>query len=347
MTKSITLYSNKGGVSKTTTTFNIAVYLSNELKKKVLIIDADPQCNITELFFANQEEYLADTERELPGTSILDVFRPRFYGESPKINVANIILNQSNIYENLYLLRGDIEFSASGEQYFANSIQQAITNNVNEKNTFVAFRRLVDELGQSQNFDYILVDVGPSSGAITRQAFLSCDMFIIPVTLDRFSYIAISVLATLYKDWTDQDEKIYSTFQPFGIDLSPKKPVFIGSINQNFKGYKDKMKGSYEKWYDKISSALKANVINNPDVLKAVRLCDVQSPFIASIKDLGALAPVSQITGKAIFELKQPDSSYATDDGQMYYGAVWDNWVNRMNDYKNEIKKIVSAIDAL
>lgn len=51
MTKALTLYSNKGGVSKTTTTFNIAVYLANDLNKKVLIIDADPQCNITELFF--------------------------------------------------------------------------------------------------------------------------------------------------------------------------------------------------------------------------------------------------------------------------------------------------------
>ena len=44
----ITLFNNKGGVSKTTTTFNIAWKLA-QTGKRILMVDADPQCNLTEL----------------------------------------------------------------------------------------------------------------------------------------------------------------------------------------------------------------------------------------------------------------------------------------------------------
>ena len=40
----VTLYNHKGGVSKTTTTYNLARYLKNK-GKRVLVVDADPQCD--------------------------------------------------------------------------------------------------------------------------------------------------------------------------------------------------------------------------------------------------------------------------------------------------------------
>ena len=52
----IAVYSRKGGTGKTTSTFNIAGILAKNYKKKVLIIDADSQANIT--------TYLLQTERE-------------------------------------------------------------------------------------------------------------------------------------------------------------------------------------------------------------------------------------------------------------------------------------------
>lgn len=46
MVKKIALFNHKGGVSKTTTTFNLGWKLA-EKGKKVIIVDADPQCNLT------------------------------------------------------------------------------------------------------------------------------------------------------------------------------------------------------------------------------------------------------------------------------------------------------------
>ena len=53
--KIITLYNHKGGVSKTTSTFNLANLLA-DTGKRVLLVDADPQCNLTEISLLSGEK---------------------------------------------------------------------------------------------------------------------------------------------------------------------------------------------------------------------------------------------------------------------------------------------------
>lgn len=68
MCKIVTMYNNKGGVSKTTTLFNLGVFLAQQ-GNRVLIVDCDPQCNMTEFFFASYPN-VDEPDVELPGTSI-------------------------------------------------------------------------------------------------------------------------------------------------------------------------------------------------------------------------------------------------------------------------------------
>lgn len=57
-TKKVVLFNHKGGVSKTTTTFHIGWMLA-KMGHKVLLVDGDPQCNLTALFLgSNFDEYM-------------------------------------------------------------------------------------------------------------------------------------------------------------------------------------------------------------------------------------------------------------------------------------------------
>jgi chromosome partitioning protein len=340
MTKIITLYNNKGGVSKTTTLFNIAAKLSKN-GKRVLIADCDPQCNITELFFASSD-LLDDPSQDLPGTSIYEALRPRFYGETAKIDPEKVTLVKNTRYSNLYLLKGDFEL-ATAESYFANAWNQAITDNVNEKNTYMALYNLLQGLGQKENFDYILCDVGPSTGALTRMVVLACDGFFLPLTPDRFCNQAVKILGKLLREWMEKHKKISNSFEPFGLSCFPGNPIFLGSILQNFKINREaKAKESYKKWQVAINESIQLYIFDNgvtiaPSVNKGYS-------FVAEIRDVGTLAPVSQMYGCAIFDIEQSYTSEASTTGQPYYGAVWQTWLDRMGPYEIEIEKIVGAL---
>lgn len=342
MYQSITFYNNKGGVSKTTTAFNFAAFLAGKCEKKVLIIDADPQCNITELFYASSE-YFDDSSLDLPGSSILDVYRDRLSGASSRVDVDEIVFGRSDVYKNLYIIRGDIEFSSHAESYFGNSIAQAITNNVNEKNTYVSFRRMVRDLVDKHNFDHIIIDVGPSSGAISRLAFLACDGFFVPSTPDRFCYLAVKTLPKIINSWVEHDKLILKTLSPFGIESDFSEPAFLGAISQNFQVHRGNIKKSFKKWQDLISKELKRTFLSKDSMVKYSD--DLKkNPFVCSIENVGPLAPVAQQVGKAIFDLGQEDTKMASQSGQKYYGAVFDGWQQKVDAYRTEIKKLVDLV---
>lgn len=55
MVQKIALFNHKGGVSKTTTTFNLGWMLASK-EKRVILVDTDPQCNLTGMALGEQTE---------------------------------------------------------------------------------------------------------------------------------------------------------------------------------------------------------------------------------------------------------------------------------------------------
>ena len=93
MCKIVTMYNNKGGVSKTTTLFNLGVYLSQQ-GRRVVFADCDPQCNLTELFLASYPE-IDEPGTELPGPLYMRLFYRDFAARlEPLIRPPSILLNR-------------------------------------------------------------------------------------------------------------------------------------------------------------------------------------------------------------------------------------------------------------
>ncbi|MFO3664586.1 P-loop NTPase family protein, partial [Pseudomonas amygdali] len=181
-----------------------------------------------------------------------------------------------------------------------------------------------------------------STGAITRLAFLASDKFIIPVTPDRFCYLGINTLPKLIEDWIKHDKIILDTLEPYGIEKDYGSPEFCGLINQNFQVHKSLIKESYQKWSKKIKTEIKSKLMGSKVINIKPNLTD---PIICSIENLGQLVPVSQMLGKAIFDLTQSDSALASKSGVQFYGSVWEPWDKKINAYRAEIQKITKAVE--
>ena len=148
----ISIANQKGGVGKTTTTFNLGAALASQ-GKRVLLIDADPQGNLT--------TYMGWTEDELSVTLndlLINTLNDR------KNYFDSCIKHHS---ENLDLIPSDIQLS---------SIEMTLVGAMSREYTM---RNSIKEL--KEKYDYILIDTQPALGMLTINALASADKVIIPL----------------------------------------------------------------------------------------------------------------------------------------------------------------------
>lgn len=348
--KIITLYNHKGGVSKTTTTYNLARFLHND-REKVLVVDADPQCNMTEMLLCDVIERLDEEAEqtgivtELPGTSLLEVLEPRFNGDESFVNIDRI--QCVDIDANLQLLRGDVSLNRL-EDYMAEAHTQRFSNKIHEKRNYVALGDMLQRYGEKAGFDYILIDVGPSSGALTRSCFLACDAFFIPMSADRFNVQAIHTLTEILHRWIEEHNQVYEDFKKLDLPIRKGKPRFLGAIPQHFKKYKGKPKAGFELWMNRIQDTLMKELVPSLKTIDEAIVSSIteENVIVTKIPDFGSLAVCAQECGKAVFEVKQEDTALI-NNGIKWTGATWNDALGRMKSYEKEFDKIYKRLEWL
>lgn len=151
----------KGGVGKTTTALNLGVYLASA-GKKVLMVDIDPQANLTS-GLGMKEEYTKEN-KESKRKSIYDVLVN---------NVEAKLAVLPTRIKNLWLLPSAIEL-AGAEIEIVNALSRE-----------TILKRALQEI--YKDYDYMLIDCSPSLGLLTLNALTATDKIIIPVQAEYFA----------------------------------------------------------------------------------------------------------------------------------------------------------------
>ena len=314
MLGSICFFNNKGGVGKTTLACNVASYLAETERLSVLLVDADPQCNATQLVLPDEmTERVYATATTAPEVDTLrEVLSPLLAGDASLLSTHRPATPSTNRF-GVSVLAGhpqvallEDKLSGAWTDFLAGDLGGARVTNWNTQ--LLSYLRPM--------YDLIVYDVGPSLGALNRSILVGADFFMAPMNCDIFSLIGIENIAAWIEQWrTDYDPAYARCDQRHPIALrnyssgvrasSASMARFVGYTVQQYitKTIRDEKRatGAYEKILEQIPGEIDESLsplIAPPLTTTDVRLGDV--PHMYSLVPLAqtAHAPIHRLTAK-------------------------------------------------
>lgn len=158
----VSIANQKGGVGKTTTAVNLATKLSL-LGNKTLLIDLDPQTNLSEYlgYEFNESDYTITN-------ALSDVANSYYINNSP----TKIVVHHSN---------NGVDYIPA--DFYLSSMENVLTNTISRE---TVLKRVLNT-DQLKSYDYIIIDCLPSLGILTINALVASDHIIIPVQAQKFA----------------------------------------------------------------------------------------------------------------------------------------------------------------
>ncbi len=199
----IAITNQKGGVGKTTTAINLAYYLS-KLKKKVLLIDFDPQGNTSSGLGVDKKKLTQSMAEVIANqVELSQVIQPTDY---KNFDLAPTISNLANTEVSL----------AQAEGRF-NRLQRAVAKVINQ-------------------YDYILIDCPPSLNLLTVNGLIAAKYIILPVQTE---FYALEGLSQLLETMKTINKGINKELELLGVlpTMVDSRTVLSGQVITEIKKY--------------------------------------------------------------------------------------------------------------
>ncbi|MBM3241002.1 hypothetical protein FJZ31_32365 [Candidatus Poribacteria bacterium] len=341
MAKRIALFNHKGGVSKTTTTFNLGWMLASK-GKRVILADTDPQCNLTELVLGykgpTEFERFYETEKE---RNLRSGLAPAFESRPSRIKPVDCIPVDGQ--EGLFLLPGHIRLS---EYEVTLGIAQELSGSIQTLGNLPgSISYLFEKTADKFNADYVLIDMNPSLSSFNQNLLMTSHFFIVPTIPDYFSVMAIDSLSNVLPYWRAWAEKAQSlpilrnAVYPFP-NITPK---FLGTIVQNYRPRRGVPSSGFQKWIDEINKIVLNRLVPELDKLnmmlpkQAYKEQEIKSGFcLATIPDFNTLIAKSQKAQTPVFALNPEQIGYV--------GKVLKNTIKSRDNFKKIFSELADKV---
>ena len=252
--KIISVFNNKGGVGKTTLTYHLACALA-EMGKKILLIDFDPQCNLT-IYGVNTEALHNIWEQEDRFIDDFNANRIKFsesefglFNNSPRTihyllkptedgtRDLDVLPPPINIDTNLDLIPGRLTLHMY-ENRIAERWSGLYRQDPLSIRTVTQIRAIATQYASERLYDFVIVDTSPSLGALNKVIISTVDGFLVPCLPDMFSLYGIRNIGKSLLEWNNDFNIIYSLISREKRSIFPEKFVrFLGFTIYNAKKY--------------------------------------------------------------------------------------------------------------
>ncbi len=196
MVQVISFMNMKGGVAKTTLAVNVAYGLAYFHKKKVLVVDGDPQFNAT-TYLMKEEEYLQHINDGRKGT-LMDIFVPRrpgrvrtVHGQARSISKKMMPLSACSFT----VFDGGV---GNGKLDLIPSTLKMLEIETSKRGTENKLNLYLRE--KASDYDYVIIDCPPTISIFTQAAILASNKYLVPVKPDPLSVIGLPLL----EQWLDE-----------------------------------------------------------------------------------------------------------------------------------------------
>lgn len=241
----LSVFNNKGGVGKTTLTFHLAHALA-ELGHKVLVVDLDPQCNLTITFLPEErigeiwgaEDEFIDVGFEAAKVHMSEqafehlcscprtvhfLLKPTEEGTGALQELPPPV----EISDNLHLIPGRLTLHMF-EEALARRWSEAFVGQPLAIRTLSEIRRLITQYAEKHGYDYAIIDTSPSLGQLNKTILTTVDAFLVPCAPDLFSVYGIRNIGNSLARWRQELTTLYTLIP---VDRRPFLPrEFVGFL---------------------------------------------------------------------------------------------------------------------
>jgi cellulose biosynthesis protein BcsQ len=277
--------------------------------KRVVLVDADPQCNLTGLVLGYKGvTELGDFYKKHPDRNIHAALAPAFESRPKEIGPVDCVEVKGR--KDLFLLPGSIRLA---EYEVTLGIAQELTGSIQTlQNLPGSLSFLLDKTAAALRADYVLLDLNPSLSSINQNLLLTSDYFLVPTSPDYFSVMALDSLASFLPRWAAWAKKAHSmpVLRNATYPFPSVSPRFLGTVIQKYRPRGGAPAKGFRIWVDEIKNTVDQKLIptlEQHEMLLPAALYKkaelIEGHCLAEIPDFNTLIAKSQSARTPVFAL--------------------------------------------